>query len=309
MDQVAAMRAFVRVVEAGTFTRASDLLHIPKPTITKLIQSLEAHLQTKLLHRTTRRVAVTPDGAAYFERVVQLLADLDDLDGSMTLSQAAPKGRLRIDVSASLALLIIIPALPDFHAHYPDIQIDLGVTDRVVDLVGEGVDCVVRAGELTDQSLIARRIGELDFITCAAPLYLDRHGEPTHPTDFEASHYTVGYFHTGSGRPYPLNFASNGERHEINARHIVSVNDSNAYIGAALAGLGAIQAPVFMVQNHISSGALRPLLAGWTSGIVPLHVVYPPNTHLSNKLRVFVDWVADLFARHEHIRRRARAAS
>ena len=193
------MRAFVRVVEAGTFTRASGLLDMPKPTITKLIQALEAHLQTKLLHRTTRRVTVTPDGAAYYERVVRLLADLDDLDGSMALSQAAPKGRLRIDVSASLALLVIIPALPDFHARYPDIQVELGVTDRLVDLIGENVDCVVRAGELTDQSLIARRIGGLDFITCAAPSYLDRYGEPRHPTDFEKNHYMVGYFHAGQG--------------------------------------------------------------------------------------------------------------
>ena len=182
-------------VEAGTFTRASGLLDMPKPTITKLIQALEAHLQTKLLHRTTRRVTVTPDGAAYYERVVRLLADLDDLDGSMALSQAAPKGRLRIDVSASLALLVIIPALPDFHARYPDIQVELGVTDRLVDLIGENVDCVVRAGELTDQSLIARRIGELDFIACAAPAYLDRYGEFRHPMDLENDHYMVGYFH------------------------------------------------------------------------------------------------------------------
>jgi LysR family transcriptional regulator, regulator for bpeEF and oprC len=309
VDQVAAMRAFVRVVEAGTFTRASGLLDMPKPTITKLIQALEAHLQTKLLHRTTRRVTVTPDGAAYYERVVRLLADLDDLDGSMALSQGTPKGRLRIDVSASLALLVIIPALPDFHARYPDIQIDFGVTDRLVDLIGENVDCVVRGGELTDQSLIARRIGELDFIACAAPSYLDRYGEPRHPTDFENSHYVVAYFQAGSGRTFPLSFASNGERYDVSGRYIVSVNDSNAYVGAALAGLGAIQAPTFMVQHHIAAGALRRVLDGWTTDRMPLHVVYPPNAHLSNKLRVFVDWVADLFASHDLIRRRATPVS
>lgn len=303
------MRAFVRVVEAGTFTRASDLLDMPKPTITKLIQALEAHLQTKLLHRTTRRVTVTPDGAAYYERVVRLLADLDDLDGSMALSQGTPKGRLRIDVSASLALLVIIPALPDFHARYPDIQVDFGVTDRLVDLIGENVDCVVRGGELTDQSLIARRIGELDFIACAAPSYLERYGEPRHPTDFENSHYMVGYFQAGSGRTFPLSFALNGERYDVSGRYIVSVNDSNAYVGAALAGLGAIQAPTFMVQHHIATGALRHVLDGWTTDRMPLHIVYPPNAHLSNKLRVFVDWVADLFASHDLIRRRGTPVS
>jgi len=145
MDQMAAMRAFSRVVEVGTFTRAAQLLDIPKPTLSKLIQGLEQHLRTKLLNRTTRRVTVTADGAAYYERVARILADVDELDGSMTLSQASPKGRLRIDISAAFALLIMIPALPRFHARYPDIQIDLGVSDRAVDLVGENVDCVVRA--------------------------------------------------------------------------------------------------------------------------------------------------------------------
>jgi DNA-binding transcriptional LysR family regulator len=309
MDQLAAMRAFVRVVEAGTFTRAAISLNTPKPTITKLVQLLEAHVHTKLLNRTTRRVTVTPDGAAYYERVVSLLADLDELDGSMTLSQASPKGRLRIDVSGSLALLIIIPALPNFHARYPDIQIDLGVTDRPVDLLGENVDCVVRGGELTDQSLIARRVGELHFVTCAAPSYLKRHGEPRHPTEFEQDHYLVSYFHASTGRHYPPNFSSNGERHEINGRYIVSVNDGTAYVAAALAGLGVAQAPTFMVQQHIDSGALQPVLVKWAADPMPLHVVYPPNRHLSNKLRIFVDWIAELFAHHDLMQRRSTRAA
>jgi DNA-binding transcriptional LysR family regulator len=306
VDQIAAMRAFIRVVETGTFTGAAGLLDTPKPTVTKLIQALESHLQTKLLHRTTRRVTVTPDGAAYYERAVRLLADLDELDGSLTLSQSTPKGRLRIDVSAPVALLIIIPALPEFHARYPDVQIDLGVTDRPVDLMGENVDCVVRAGELTDQSLIARRIGQLDFITCAAPSYFVRYGEPTHPTELAKDHYAVGYFGAGSGRSYPYTFVANGERHEITARYIVSANDGNAFVAAGLAGLGVIQAPTFMVRRHLATGALRPVLAGWTSHSLPLHVVYPPNKHLSNRVRVFVDWIADLFARDELLQRRSR---
>jgi DNA-binding transcriptional LysR family regulator len=309
MDQLTAMRAFVRVVEAGSFTRAANLLAIPKPTISKLIQELEAHIHTKLLNRTTRRVTVTPDGAAYYERVVRLLADLDELDGSMTLSQATPKGRLRIDMSASLAMLILIPALPAFHARYPDIQIDLGVTDRLVDLVGENVDCVVRAGELTDQSLIARRIGDCHFVACATPSYLDRYGDPGHPIDLENHHYVVGYFSAGSGRPFPFTFASRSERYEIKGRYIVAVNDGNAYVAAGLAGLGVIMAPTFMVQQHIAAGALRPVLADWTSDPMALHVVYPPNRHLSNKLRIFVDWVADLFGRDELIQRRPTRAA
>src|SRR5882724_9280158 len=202
MDQMTAMRAFARVVEVGTFTRAAQLLEMPKPTLSKLIQGLESHLRTKLLNRTTRRVAVTADGAAYYERVVRILADVDELDGSMTLSQASPKGRLRIDISASLALLILIPALPQFHARYPDIQIDLGVTDRPVDLVGENVDCVVRAVEITDQSLIARRIAEMRFVSCAAPDYLARQGAPRHPAELMRNHTVVGYFNASSARPF-----------------------------------------------------------------------------------------------------------
>jgi DNA-binding transcriptional LysR family regulator len=308
-DQLAAMRAFARVVEAGTFTRAAASLDMPKPTVTKLIQTLEAHLHTKLLNRTTRRVIVTPDGAAYYERAIRLLAELDELDGSMTLSQASPKGRLRIDVSASLAMLVIIPALPAFHARYPDIQIDLGATDRAVDLVGENVDCVVRGGDVTDQSLVARRVGEMNFITCAAPAYLERHGAPRHPKDLETDHHAVGYFNPGTGRFYPFDFTLNGERHEVRARYIVAVNEGNAYVAAGLAGLGIMQAPAFMVQEHLKTGALRPVLAGWTSEPVPLHVVYPPNRHLSNKVRVFVDWIADLFASDDLIRRRTAPAA
>jgi DNA-binding transcriptional LysR family regulator len=303
MDQMAAMRAFARVVEVGTFTRAAQLLDLPKPTLSKLIQGLESHLRTKLLNRTTRRVTVTADGAAYYERVVRILADVDELDGSMTLSQASPKGRLRIDISAPLAMLIMIPALSQFHARYPDIQIDLGATDRPVDLVGENVDCVVRAGDITDQSLIARRIGEFHLVSCATPAYLAQHGEPRHPAELERNHIVVGYFSSSSARSFPLDFKRGDEVEEINGRHIVAVNDGNVYVAAGLAGLGIMKVPLFMVEEHLASGALQPVLQDWTSDPVPLHLVYPPNRHLSTKLRIFVDWVAELFASHLGSRR------
>lgn len=309
MDQLAAMRAFVRVVEAGTFTRAARSLGTPKPTVSKLVRTLEGHLRTKLLNRTTRRVTVTPDGAAYYERAVRLLADLDELDGSMRLSQASPKGRLRVDVSAPLAQQVIIPALGDFAARYPDIQIDLGVTDRPVDLIGENVDCVVRGGELTDQSLIARRIGELHMVTCAAPAYLARHGAPAHPGELEERHRVVSYFSAGSGRTLPFTFANDQERHEVRGQSFVAVNDGNAYVSAALAGLGIVQAPVFLVDAHLAAGALAPVLAHWRVDPIPLYVVYPPNRHLSNRLRVFVDWVAELVGSHALIQRRAPLAA
>jgi LysR family transcriptional regulator for bpeEF and oprC len=307
-DQIAAMRAFARVVEVGSFTRAAAALSMPKATATKLIQTLEAHLQTTLLHRTTRRVSVTPDGAAYYERAVSLLADLEELDGSMRLSQINPKGRLRIDVSASLATLILIPALSDFHARFPDIQIDLGVTDRPVDLIGENVDCVIRGGALTDQSLIARKIAELHFVTCAAPSYLQRYGEPQHPDDIERDHRMIAYMKTGSAQPMPLVFLLNGERREVTAPFTLSVNDGNAYVAAGVAGLGIIHAPFFMVQPYIASGELRRVVRAWASEPMPLHIVYPPNKHLSNKLRIFVDWAAELFARSKLIQQRDAAS-
>jgi LysR family transcriptional regulator for bpeEF and oprC len=304
-DQLAAMRAFARVVEAGNFTRAADSLGMPKPTVTKLIQALETHLRTKLLNRTTRRVILTSDGAAYYERALRILTDLDELDGSMSLSQASPKGRLRIDVSPALANLVIIPALPAFHQRYPDIQIDLGATDRAVNLISENVDCVIRGGEIVDQSLVARLVGDMKFFTCAAPAYLDRYGEPRHPSELESAHHGVGYFSAGTGRFYPFDFTSGGETLEIRPRYVIAVNEGTAYLTAGLAGLGIMQAPEFIVCDHIKSGVLRPVLADWSAGTVPLHVVYPPNRHLSNKVRVFVDWIAALFGGHEFLRRRA----
>ena len=174
MDQIQAMRIFTRVVEAGTFTRAADSLSLPKATVTKHVQALEERLRVKLLNRTTRRVTVTADGAAYYERTVRLLSDLDDIEASMTNARASPMGRLRVDVGTSVAQLLIIPHLADFQTRFPDIQLDLGVSDRTVDLIGDNVDCVIRGGELSDQSLVARRIGNLEFITVASPDYLAR---------------------------------------------------------------------------------------------------------------------------------------
>jgi DNA-binding transcriptional LysR family regulator len=156
---------------------------------------------------------------------------------------------------------------------------------------------VVRGGEITDQSLIARRIAELRFLTCAAPSYLARHGEPRHPAELERQHTVVGYFTATSGKPFPLEFKRGEEAEEINGRSILAVNDGNAYVAAGLAGLGIATAPRFMVAEHLASGALIPVLRDWSIDPIPLYVVYPPNRHLSTRLRIFVDWVAELFGR------------
>jgi DNA-binding transcriptional LysR family regulator len=305
MDQLNAMRAFVRVVEAGTFTRAADLLDMPKPTVTKQIQQLEAHLRAKLLNRTTRRVTVTMDGAAYYERALRVLSEIDELDSSMALSQARPSGRLRVDCSTSLAMAVLIPALPGFHARYPEIQLDLGLSDRPADLVAENLDCAIRAGEIQDQSLIARRIGEMYLITCAAPDYIARHGTPRHPSELEADHYIVGYRSAGTSRTVPFTYVDAKESIEVRGRYIVSLNEGAGYVASALAGLGVIQAPSFMVQEHVTAGRLVPLLSSWCSAPKPLHIVYPPNRHLSNKVRVFVDWLAELFGKNDLIQRKS----
>ncbi|MDM0104068.1 LysR family transcriptional regulator [Variovorax sp. J22R24] len=291
MDQIAAMRVFARVVEAGTFTRAADSLQMPKPSVTKLVQQLEAHLRVKLLQRTTRRVTVTPEGAAYYERTSRVLAELEDIEADLTHAQASPRGRLRVDIGSSLANRILIPALPGFHARYPDIQIELGVTDRPVDLVGDAVDCVIRGGPLLDQSLVARRVAQLPYLSCATPGYLQRHGIPKMPAELLEGHRVVSYFSSRTGRPFPLRYVRGEESFEINGHIAVAVNESTAHLTTILTGLGVAQTFAFMAKPHVDSGALVALLADWEPPPHPVYVVYPPNRHLSAKLRAFVDWV------------------
>ena len=305
MDQIQAMRIFVRVVEAGTFARAADSLNLPKATVTKHVQALEERLRVKLLNRTTRRVTVTPDGAAYYDRTVRLLTDLDDIEASMTNARANPRGRLRIEVGTSVAQLLIIPQLAEFHARYPDIQVDLGVSDRTVDLIGDNVDCVIRGGELSDQSLVARRIGNLEFITAAAPAYLERKGTPTHPLEIEEKHASVIYFSPQSGRHYPLEFRRGDESIDVTGPYQLSVNESNAHVTSIVAGLGIGQITSWQAQRYLASGALVQLLPDWTQPLLPVYVVYPPNRHLSAKVRAFVDWAAELFQREDHLQRKA----
>jgi len=304
MDQIQTMRVFVRVVEAGNFTRAADSLALPKGTVTKQIQALESRVRVKLLNRTTRRVTVTPDGAAYYERAARLLNDFDDLESSMVNAQAQPKGRLRIDVGSSTARLAIIPALHTFFERYPDIQVDLGVTDRPVDLIGDNVDCVIRGGELVDQSLVARRIGNLPFVTVAAPSYLKRYGTPQHPGDLERGrHHVVNFFAGSTRRVYPLEFHKDGEQVEVNPPYLLSVNDSNAHTSAVVAGYGVSQVVTFIAAPYLASGELVQVLPEWSRAALPVHVVYPPNRHLSAKVRAFVDWAAELFASTPQLRR------
>lgn len=296
MDRFDAMQAFARVVEAGSFTKAADTLRLNKTSVTQLIQQLEAHLRVKLLHRTTRKVQVTADGAAYYERVVRLLADLDDAETSLSSAKTSPRGRLRVDVPSPLARFVLVPALPGFHAMYPDIQIDMGVSDRMVDLIGDSVDCVIRGGDITDPSLVARRVGELQIGAYAAPAYLQRHGMPEHPQDLENSHHRiVGFMSMRSGRvpPYAMQ-RGDDERVTVQGRHVLALDDGNAYLAAGLAGLGVLSLPTYMADEHAARGELVPVFNGWRFDPMPLYLAYPPNRYVSAKLRVFVDWVVDV---------------
>lgn len=299
MDRFDAMQAFVRVVEAGSFTKAADTLHMSKTTVTQLIQQLEARLRVKLLHRTTRKVNVTADGAVYYERAVRLLADLDDAETSLSSAAALPRGRLRVDVPSPLARMVLMPAMPAFHRKYPDIQIDMGVSDRVVDLIGDNVDCVVRGGELTDQSLIARRVGDLQLGVYAAPGYLERLGTPAHPRELEDSlHRIVGFLWARTGKALPYAMHNNDEHLHINGQHVLTVDDGNAYLAAGLAGMGVLWLPDYMAKPHLAGGELVRLFEGWQMEPMPLYVAFPPNRHISIKVRVFIDWVAELMAVH-----------
>ncbi|MNB55912.1 HTH-type transcriptional regulator DmlR [compost metagenome] len=297
MDRFDAMQAFARVVEAGSFTKAAETLHMSKTTVTQLVQQLEARLRVKLLNRTTRKVNVTADGAVYYERVIRLLADLNDAETSLPGAAASPSGRLRVDVPSPLARLILVPALPEFHARYPDIQIDMGVSDRIVDIIDENVDCVVRGGELMDLSLMARKVADLQLGVFAAPQYLARAGIPAHPRDLEDSHHrVVGFLWARTGKPVPYALHNATENLQIKGRHVLAVDDGNAYLAAGLAGMGVLWLPKYMSAAHQARGELVPLFEDWKLAPMPLYIAYPPNRHVSLKLRVFIDWVVELMA-------------
>ncbi|MDZ5700828.1 LysR family transcriptional regulator [Enterobacter ludwigii] len=295
MDQLMAMRAFTRVVETGSFTRAADSLNMPIATLSKLVKSLEAHLEIRLLHRTTRRVVTTPEGAGYYEKALRVLIDIEDIDTSFRVSRATPKGHLRVDVGGSTARDVLIPLLPDFMQRYPEIRIDLGVADRPVDLISGNVDCVIRGGPLDDSSLIARHLGNAEMITCATSDYLKLHGVPAYPRELCNGHKLISYLSPVTGRAFPFRFREKGERLEISIPHFLGVNESNAHLAAAVAGLGIIQTFQYSAKRHLQAGALTEILSDWRPDAYPFHVVYPQNRHLTHRLRVFIAWLAEVF--------------
>lgn len=302
MDRFDAMQAFARVVETGSFTKAAETLHMSRTTVTQLVQQLEARLRVKLFNRTTRKVNVTADGAAYYERVVRLLADMDDAETSLSSALASPRGRLRVDVPSPFASTLLIPALPQFYAEYPDIQLHLGVSDRVIDLMDENVDCVVRVGEVSNQSLVARHVGDLPLGVYASPAYLAKMGAPSHPIELKASHHRiVGFFRARSGRIFSPTMHRGNEHLVVHGNHSLVVDDGNAYVSAGVAGLGAVQLPTYMAQPNVESGALIPLFGDWHMDPLPIYIAFHPNRHVSAKLRVFINWVTKLIGKQHPV--------
>ena len=297
MDHMQAIRAFARVVETGGFTRAADSLQMPNATVSKQIQQLERHLGVKLLERTTRRVRVTSDGAAYYERTRHFLAELDEIEATLGRAQTRPRGRLRVDTGGSTASGILIPAFAQFRARYPEIQLQLGVTDRTVDLIGENIDCAIRS-TAQDPALITRRIGLLSWTTCASPTYIARHGVPTHPRQVVDEDFPVaGYFSNSSGIIHPIELLIRDEPFLIEPKYSILVNESNAHLACALAGIGLVHTLDFMVRPSIERGELIVVLPEYRPKPLEVFVVYPPNRQLSTKVRVFIEWVTQIFGR------------
>ena len=304
MDKLQAMQVFVRVVETGGVTRAADSLGVPKATATTLIQKLEATLGVRLLNRTTRRVSVTPDGAAYYDRCLAILSLVRDTEESLGQQHATPRGRLRVDVPTLMARSVFVPALPRFFARYPDIELALASSERRADLIEEGIDCAVWSGEIEESNFVARRVGFLYFGTCAAPSYIAKYGRPEHPDDL-VRHRCINHFSPRTGKISDWVFSKNGVRVQTSLRGNVALEDENSYVAAAEAGLGIAQIPAFVLKESMERGSLDLLLGDWFPEPSPLYVVYPQFRHLSGRIRVFVDWVAQMLGDHDGIQLRS----
>lgn len=287
------MRLFTRVVEQSSFTQAAQDLGLPRSTVTDAIKQLEARLQVRLLQRTTRHVSPTLDGEAYYQRCLTILADIEDAE--MAFAGAKPRGLLRIDVHGTLARHFLLPELPDFLARNPDIELFMSEGDRLVDPVREGIDCVVRVGRLKDSDMVARRLGELDEVTCAAPGYLQRFGTPLSLDELDG-HRMVGFRSSASGTIMPLEFNVAGQSHQVTLPCTVSVSAAESLVAAAQMGLGIIQVPRYHLRDSLDNGSLLPLLPQFPSTPMPVSLLYPRNRQLSPRVRVFIDWFSKAFA-------------
>jgi DNA-binding transcriptional LysR family regulator len=294
MDRFDAMRVFTRVVERRRFSLAAEDLGLPRSTVTDAVKALEARLGVRLLERTTRQVRPTLDGEAHYRRCLSLIADLEDAEGAF--GGAKPKGLLRLEVQGTLARHFLLPNLPGFFAQYPDIEINMSESDRWIDPIREGVDCMLRFGHLPDSDMIARPVVTLERLTCAAPSYLARYGTPTDPDDLDG-HCMIGLRSLTTGRLRPMQFLIDGTLREIPLPVIMSVTGPESYLATARLGLGLFQVPRFHAESDLANGTLVQVLSDWPTPSVPVSLLYPRNRQLSPRVRVFIDYVMRAFGR------------
>jgi len=294
MDRVQAMQVFLRVVESKSFVRAAETLGLPASSVTGIIKRLEKHLQTRLLNRSTRNLSLTPEGERYFYRCREILDLIDDTESSLHGSMGRPQGRLRVDMPGGIAHAVILSQLEQFQQRYPDIYLMIGVNDRQVDLIQDGVDCVIRTGRLHDSTLVARRLGELRWITCAAPSYLDEKGIPEDLEDLRR-HRAVHYFSSTTRRDGELHFVKGGGSVTVPVPGTVAVNETGLYVKLGLDGVGLMQLAEILVADHLRSGKLVEVLSDMRPAPVPVSLVYPHQRFLSPAMRAFADWTAELF--------------
>jgi len=293
MDRFDAMRVFARIVDRRSFTLAAQDLGLPRSTVTEAVKQLEARLGVRLLQRTTRHVSPTLDGEAYHRRCLALIADLEDAEAAF--SGAKPRGLLRVDLHGTLARHFLLPALPAFLERYPDLQLHIGEGDRLVDLVREGIDCVLRVGEPQDSAMVGRRIAMLEEATWASPDYLGRHGTPRTPDEL-AGHRMIGFVSSATGSVLPLEFTVEGALRRVTLPATVSVTGAETYVTLAKLGLGLIQVPRYHLAADLASGSLVEVLKDYPPSPTPVSVLYPQSRQLSPRVRVFIDWLASEFA-------------
>ncbi|WP_276122252.1 LysR family transcriptional regulator [Pararhizobium qamdonense] len=292
MDRFEAMRVFSRVVERRSFTLAAEDTGLPRSTVTDAVKQLEARLGVRLLQRTTRHVSPTLDGEAYYRRCLTILSDIEDAEGAF--AGAKPKGLLRVDVHGKLARHFVLPGLPAFLQEFPDIQIYMSEGDRLVDLIREGIDCVLRVGDLQDSDMIARRVALLEEVTCVSPAYIARFGLPQSIDDL-GGHQMVGFWSTAIGGLLPLEFTVDGTVRTVSLPSTVSVNGADTLAAAARLGLGIMQAPRYSLEEDLRQGTLVAVLPDNPPTRTPVSLLYPRSRQLSPRVRVFIDWLSREF--------------
>ncbi len=303
MDKIKAMQTFVRIVEANSFTKAAQSLQLPRAALSATMQKLEAFLGRQLLQRTTRSLSLTPDGAQYYAHCVEILSAVEAAETSFRGAQAAiPKGRLRLDLPAALGRRLILPQIGQFHARFPEVELAISVTDRLVDLIADGIDCVVRVGHLQDSSLVGRQNGTMRFVTCAAPAYLAQHGVPLCLDDLQR-HRAVVHFSGRTGRPFDWDFMVDGEVRTAPIGGPVSIDDADANVMLALQGLGLTQAATYQVRVHLAAGTLVEVLSATPPTSMPVSLLYPQGRMAAPKLAAFAGWLGELFDADPHLQR------